>query len=172
MNGINSGLRALFAILLLAGAASAPAAPSMSKSEAQIRQLLDAWARAFRTKDVDAVMAFYAPGDAVVSYDIVPPLQVNGHDSYRKNYEEFFATYDGPVDVELKDLKIVAGNDVAFIHSLERMSGTLKGGQHSELWLRATSGMRKINGKWLIVHDHVSVPADFATGKAAVELKP
>jgi ketosteroid isomerase-like protein len=61
---------------------------------------------------------------------------------------------------------------VAFIHALERMSGTLKNGQKSDVWVRATSGLRKINGKWLIVHDHISVPADLDTGKAVLDLKP
>jgi len=48
----------------------------------------------------------------------------------------------------------------------------MKNGQPSDMWLRATSGLRKMNGKWLIVHDHVSVPIDFETGKAVLELKP
>ena len=80
--------------------------------------------------------------------------------------------YDGPLDVELRDLRIVAGNDVAFLHCLERISGTLKGGQKSDIWVRVTSGLRKTNGKWLIVHDHISVPADVESGKAALDLKP
>jgi hypothetical protein len=29
-----------------------------------------------------------------------------------------------------------------------------------------------MNGKWLIVHDHISVPADFESGKAMLDLKP
>lgn len=156
-------------VMLLASGLSAA---SSGKSEGEIRQMLDRWARAFKAKDIEGVMAFYAPGAEVMAYDIVPPLEVAGHDAYRQNYEGFFAMYDGPLDLELRDLKIVAGNDVAFLYSLERMSGTLKGGQQSTLWLRATSGLRKINGKWLIVHDHVSVPTDFATGKAALELTP
>jgi len=69
-------------------------------------------------------------------------------------------------------LGIVAGNNVAFIHSLERISGTLKSGQKSEVWVRATSGLRKINGKWLIVHDHISLPVNLEAGKAALDLKP
>lgn len=148
------------------------AAPPAARSEAEIRQLLARWEKAFRAKDLDAVMAVYAPGATVVAFDVVPPLEKVGRESYRKNYEEFFAMYDGPLDVEFRDLRIVAGKDVAFVHSLERMSGTLKGGQKSALWLRVTSGIQKINGQWLIVHDHVSVPADFESGKAALNLKP
>jgi len=143
-----------------------------AKNEAAIRDVYERWAKAFRAKDIDGIMAVYAPGDAVVAYDIVPPLQYVGKDAYRKDYQDFLAMYDGPIDVELRDLRIVAGNDVGFIHALERISGTLKGGQKSDIWLRATSGMRKINGKWLIMHDHISVPADFNTGKALLELKP
>ena len=33
-------------------------------------------------------------------------------------------------------------------------------------------GLRKMNGHWLIVHDHVSVPTDFESGKAMLDLKP
>ena len=141
-------------------------------NQAKIRELYDRWARAFRAKDINTIMSLYAPGDALVAYDIVPPLQYKGQDAYRKDYEEFLAQYDGQIDIEYRDLRIVANNDVAFMYALERISGTLKNGQKSELWVRATSGLRKISGKWLIVHDHISLPVDLDTGKAALSLKP
>ena len=50
-----------------------------SRSEAQIRALLDSWARAMRAKDVDGVMARYAP-EAVV-FDLAPPLISTGADA-------------------------------------------------------------------------------------------
>ena len=159
------------AVMLLCSIA-APAATTAEKSETEIRQLLTRWEKAFRAKDLDGVMAVYAPGTAVVAYDIAPPLQLVGKNTYQKSYEDFFAMYEGPLDLEFRDLKVIAGKDTGFIYSLERVSGTLKGGQKSELWLRATSGLQKINGRWLIVHDHISVPADFGTGKAALDLKP
>jgi uncharacterized protein (TIGR02246 family) len=148
------------------------AAAPTSVRDAEIRRLLERWEKAFRAKDLNAVMALYAPGEALVAFDVVPPLAKVGREAYRKNYEEFFSMYEGPLEVEIRDLRIVAGEDVAFIHCLERMSGTLKGGQKSELWLRVTSGLRRSHGQWRIVHDHVSVPADFETGKAALDLKP
>jgi hypothetical protein len=40
------------------------------------------------------------------------------------------------------------------------------------MWIRDTTGLRKVNGKWLDFHDHVSVPVDLATGKAVMDLKP
>jgi uncharacterized protein (TIGR02246 family) len=143
-----------------------------STDEAGIRGLYDSWAKAFEAHDIEAIMSLYAPGDAVIAYDLVPPLQYKGKDAYRKDYLEFLAQYDGPIHVEYRDMRILSSGDVGFIHALERFTGKLKNGQPSDLWLRATSGLHKINGKWLIVHDHVSVPIDFESGKAVLDLKP
>ena len=151
---------------------AAPAETWANRNEAQIRELYDRWAKAFRAHDVDGIMSIYAPGSALVAYDIVPPLQFVGQAAYRKDYENFLAQYDGPIEIEYRDLRIVAGDDVGFIHALERISGTLKNGQKSDVWVRATSGLRKIKGKWLIVHDHISAPVDLDTGKAALDLRP
>jgi ketosteroid isomerase-like protein len=117
-------------------------------------------------------MAVYAPGDLVVAFDIVPPLAKVGSKAYRQNYEEFFGMFKGPLRVELRDVRIVAGDDVAFLHCFDRMSGTLQGGEEFDLWLRVTSGLRRIDGQWRIIHDHVSVPTNFETGTAALDLTP
>jgi len=143
-----------------------------SKDEAQIKALLDRWAKAFEARDITGIMSNYASGDAVVAYDLVPPLQYKGKEAYQKDYLEFLSQYDGPIQVEYRDMRVVSGGDVAFVHALERFTGKLKNGQQSDLWLRYTGGLRKVDGTWLIVHDHVSVPADFESGKAALDLKP
>jgi len=143
-----------------------------SKSETEVRTLLAKWKQAFEAKDVDAVMSVYAPGSALLAYDVVPPLEVKGRDAYRRNYEQFFAQYEGPLTVEFRDVNIVTGSDIAFLYALEKMSGTLKGGQKSDLWIRATSGLRKIDGRWMIIHDHISVPVDFETGKGRLDATP
>jgi ketosteroid isomerase-like protein len=64
------------------------------------------------------------------------------------------------------------GDDVAFAHSLNRISGTLKDGSRSDFWLRSTTCFRKIDGNWLIAHDHVSVPLDLEPGTALLNLEP
>ncbi|PYU01903.1 MAG: DUF4440 domain-containing protein [Acidobacteria bacterium] len=172
-----SSLMALLALVLMIGGAASVqknghAEAASAKNEAEIKALYDRWARAFEAGDIDGIMSVYAPGDAVVAYDVVPPLQYKGKDAYRKDYQEFLNQYDGPVHVEYRDMRIVSSGDVGFIHALERFTGKLKNGQSSDSWLRATSGVQKIGGQWLIVHDHVSVPVDIETGKAALHLKP
>ena len=42
----------------------------------------------------------------------------------------------------------------------------------SERWVRWTACYRETKGKWLIVHEHVSVPVDVRDGKALLGLEP
>ena len=137
---------------------------------AAIQGLLDTYVRALHDKNIEGVMSIYAP--EVVSFDIVPPLRYMGADAFRKRWEEVFLVYQGPIDYEIHDLNITVGDDVAFTHSLNRISGTMNNGQKTDLWLRWTACFRKINGKWLIVHHQNSVPVDLEKGKAVLDLKP
>ena len=141
-----------------------------NNDEAAIQRLLDDGIRALRDKNIEGVMSLYA--QEVVSFDIVPPLRYLGADAFRKLWEEVFSSFQGPIGYELHDLNITVGDDVAFTHSLNRISGTLNTGQKTDLWLRWTACFRKINGKWLIVHHHNSVPVDLETGRAMLSLKP
>jgi ketosteroid isomerase-like protein len=134
--------------------------------EAQIRQRIESWARAIRAKDVDAVMSMYAPG--IVSFDVEPPLQYVG----TKAWPEVFASFEGPIGYEIRGLSVTTGDDVAFSHSLNRLSGTTKNGPKTGSWVRWTGCFRKIDGQWLITHDHASVPVDAAGGKALLDLEP
>jgi ketosteroid isomerase-like protein len=61
---------------------------------------------------------------------------------------------------------------VAFSHCVHRIKGTLKNGQQADSWLRWTACYRKIDGRWLIVHEHVSVPVDLKSGRALTDLTP
>jgi uncharacterized protein (TIGR02246 family) len=139
-------------------------------SEAAVRRLIDRYVEAIRTKDIDGVMSAYAPD--FVAFDVVPPLRFVGAEAYRKVWQEIFATFEGHIPYEIRDLSIAAGDEVAFSHSLNRNSGTMKTGQKVDLWLRWTAGYRKIDGHWRIAHLQVSVPADLRTGKAMLDLKP
>lgn len=138
--------------------------------EAAIQRLLDDGIRSLHDKNIDGVMSMYAPD--VVSFDIVPPLHYVGADVFRKVWEEVFSVYQGPIDYEIHDPTITVGDDVAFVYSLNHISGNLITGQKTDLWLRWTACFRKINGKWLIIHHQNSVPADLQTGRAVLDLKP
>jgi uncharacterized protein (TIGR02246 family) len=144
--------------------------PKPSAEETQIRKRLDDWTTAFRRKDIDAVMLVFAP--EAVAFDLVPPLQYRGRDTYRKQWERLFASYEGPIDYEIRELSITAEHDVAFSHSLNRIGGTLTNGKKAAFWIRMTACWRKVGGQWLIAHEHVSVPVDLEKDRPVLDLSP
>lgn len=143
---------------------------SKTNDEEQIRQLLDDWAMKFRAKDPDGIMSVYAPG--IVSFDAVSQLQFKGVDAYRKHWETCLSFCQGPITFEVRDLNITVGDGVAFTHSLNRCGGTDESGEEKASWMRATICLQKVNGKWMVVHEHYSAPFDMESGKALFDLVP
>ncbi|MBW8881096.1 MAG: nuclear transport factor 2 family protein [Asticcacaulis sp.] len=132
--------------------------------EAAIRALVDAFVKAIRARDIDAVMSVFAP--EIVSFDLGPPLSHGGGEDFRQRWQTLFAAHTGPVDYDIRDLSITVGGDVAFSHSLNRT------GAAPERWVRWTACYRRIDGWWRIVHEHVSVPVDMRSGAALLDLAP
>lgn len=140
-------------------------------AEADIRQRIDQLAGAIHAMNLEAVMSIYTPD--VVSFDVEPPLQHVGAEAKRKNWERVFVAYRYPLGYEIRGLTITANDDVAFAHSLNRLSGTLRSGATTTgFWVRATMCFQKIYGEWFIAHDQVSVPLELASGAALLNLEP
>jgi uncharacterized protein (TIGR02246 family) len=144
---------------------------SNAGNEAEIRRLVESWVQALRTKNTDGVMSHYASD--IVAFDLAPPLQYEGTDAYRKNWEAWFPTFRGPINYEIRDLSIAASDDVAFCHSFNRITGTRTDNEKTDVWVRATVCFRKFDGKWKIVHEHQSVPFYIdGSDRAALDLRP
>lgn len=155
------------ALYLLPSAASADAS-----DVARIRALEARFAAAFNAKNVNAIMKVYVPGRGLLAFDVVPPRQYVGAAAYRKDWENFFALLKGPPKFTISDLTIAADRTLAYSHSIQRVSGTDTKGKPIDLTLRVTRVYRKIDGRWLVVHEHVSVPVDLDTGKPDLASKP
>jgi len=134
-------------------------------SEAIIRQRIEDWAKALRARDIDRVMSLYAPN--IVSFDVDPPLRFAGTDNKRRAWEKFFTVHTGDLAYDVTDLNIRTEAELAFVHSLNHVSGELASGLKSDMWVRWTGCFQRLDGVWLVVHEHVSVPADIEHGKAA-----
>jgi uncharacterized protein (TIGR02246 family) len=134
---------------------------TVSTSEAEIRALTEHWVEAVRKKDFDAIMSHYA--DNVAAFDVPPPLQINGSDSVRRNLVNWLNMFEGPAQVHFEDTQIIAGDDVAFLHTLTSVTPE---GESNRSWVRVTVCYQKIDGKWLVVHEHASLPFN---GQTTVE---
>ena len=140
-------------------------------AETEIRRIIDDWVRAVHAKDVNGVMSHYASD--ILSFDLAPPLRYEGAEALRKSLAAWFLTFRGPVGYEIRDLRLTAGDEVAFCHSLNRINGARTTGEDTDVWVRATVGLRRTGGRWMITHEHVSVPFEMEPPfKASLDLKP
>ena len=142
----------------------------MGSTQAEVGALLDSRSEAVWTKDIDRLMSFYSPD--VVYFDLVPGLQYTGSTALRARFLNWFDAFDGSIGQEIRDLNVPASGDIAAAYMLIRASGTLKNGREVGYWVRATTCCRRSDQGWLVVHEHVSLPVDFESGRAAMDLVP
>src|SRR5262245_27011957 len=138
-------------------------------AESIIRRRVEDLVEAIRAKDIDRITSLYAPD--LVSFDLTPPLRYFGADGKRRAWQEAFAALSGPIAYEVRDLNVTTNGELAFVHSLNHVNVTLPSGP-IDMWLRGTACFRQIDGVWLVVDDHASVPAAPVHGKAIMNLTP
>ena len=141
-----------------------------SNVDQELRALVDGFAQAVRQKNIDALIPHYAT--ELVFFNVVPPLREKGIEANRKSWKEWFDSFKGAIDYEVRELSVVGNDDVAFSHSLNHVVGESREGGRVDGWIRVTVGYRKAGGKWLVTHEHVSMPFDMKTGKVPADLKP
>lgn len=128
---------------------------------AQIRDLINRWAQAVRTGDLDAVVADHSPD--IVMFDVPPPDNgVRGIDEYRQTWPQFFRWQASGATFDIVEANITAGDDVAFAHLLLRCGTAEDFTEHPDRRLRLTVGLRKENGRWTVTHEHHSFALDIA----------
>jgi uncharacterized protein (TIGR02246 family) len=147
-------------------------AQAKESDEAQIKALESNYVAAIEAKDPDAIMKYFVPDETLVVFDVVPPRQYVGADSYKKDWQGFLGTLSGPLKVEDSEMQVVSDGKLAYAHYIQHVAGTGKDGKPVDFTVRTTDVLRKVNGKWLIVHEHVSVPVDLASGKPDLASKP
>jgi ketosteroid isomerase-like protein len=138
--------------------------------EIKIQQQIDTLVERIQARDLKGLMELYTSD--IVSFDIPQPLQHVGVEAKSKNWAEALATFER-VNYEVRALTLTVGDDVAFGHCINRLSGTMKDGTATAgIWVRCTYCFRKIGDNWLIAHDQVSVPIDFESGRGILDLEP
>ncbi len=145
----------------------------MSSDELAIRDLVAGQVPLMRAKDAAAVVARYTSD--VVTFSLAPPLsRAGGEVRDVEGLRAWFGTFGDDLDYEVREVSVTVGDGVAFCHSINRLSATsLPANQHFDLWFRVTWGLRKVDGAWLIAHEHQSTPFYMdGSFRAAVDLKP
>ncbi len=120
-------------------------------------------------KDIKGILSCYAPGARI--FDMAPPLESRGLDA-----DTAAAWHDAwiePPQFDARNVDIMVEGSLAFMIGVHRIRGTKKTGECIDQWFRVTTCFQKIDGQWLIIHDHSSVPVPLdGSYRAAGDLNP
>jgi uncharacterized protein (TIGR02246 family) len=130
---------------------------NISDDEVAVRDLIEAWVDAVRRKDYDGILRSHAAD--FVMFDVPPPFESVGLDAYRKTWDLFFSCSGELVRFEIQEMDVTAGADVAFAFATMRCTTRGSNGKPEPLDFRLTMCLRRIDGRWVITHEHHSVPA-------------
>jgi uncharacterized protein (TIGR02246 family) len=122
----------------------------------EIQELISRWTKAVREQDFEGIRAAHDPD--MLMFDVPLPFLSRGLDAYMATWDTFFDWQAKPVQFELRDVAITAGDEVAFATAVGRCCD-LSSGAPVQLDFRLTMGFKKKDGQWRIVHEHHSLPA-------------
>jgi uncharacterized protein (TIGR02246 family) len=125
-----------------------------TRDRSAIFALIDTMAKAHHDKNSEAFASAFAP-DAVIC-NLAPPLAHHGVDRHEK--EAWFATWNGPIQIEPRDFRVTVSENTAVAYGYMRMTGTKIGAdQPISFWMRETLILERQDA-WKIIHEHTSVP--------------
>lgn len=141
------------------------------RSEAEVRDLHQRWFAHTAAKDLDAMLADIA--DDVVAYEQETPLRHTGIAELRTICKAGLdASGDAAIHWDIPELTVAARGDIAVSWGLDRIRLAHPDGSTTEAWSRATRVFSRRGGRWLLTHQHLSVPYDLGTSRAALDLTP
>jgi uncharacterized protein (TIGR02246 family) len=144
--------RALSALaaLLIFGAFASPA-----RAQEQGGKIVDdGWVKAVTAGDVEAVVALYAPDAVLYAPD---SMEARGTAAIRALYTEMLTA--NTVSNPSFNTTYQTAGDLSTGWGTVTLTFTPKaGGAPQTMTVRVTAVTRKINGKWLYVADHASIP--------------
>jgi uncharacterized protein (TIGR02246 family) len=130
----------------------------MSNGQSAVKAIIENWAQAVRERNMDGILAHHT--DDIVMYDVPQPFESRGIEAYKKTWETFYNWAKDSGVFDITELNIVAGEDVAFAYASMKCSGYDDAGRPEPLKFRLTIGLIKIDGQWMIKHEHHSIPGE------------
>jgi ketosteroid isomerase-like protein len=128
------------------------AAESAAVDEAYLQKIWDGWA----TLDASGQRQYYAQGPHVF-FDI-SPLKYGSWDEYQSTVSKELAGYKAAKFTINDDAQIHKSGDAYWVTATVASDMTQKSGKREMATFRWTAVFEKKDGKWLIVHEHVSEP--------------
>ncbi len=144
-------------VLTLSALAQPPKAAKKSAGppppdKANLQKIWDGWS----TLDPANVAQYYASGSHVF-FDIAP-LKYNSWEEYDKGVKGVLSGYKSAKFTLNDDLAIHPHGDLVWATATVKSEMTTKAGKVEMSDMRWTGVLENQDGKWLIIHEHVSAP--------------
>ena len=125
--------------------------------EAEILALFERRSKAVRERDRARIRQDHDAN--ILMFDVPPPFSSRGIEDYMATWETFFSAAEKPVAFAFHDVEVSCGEDVGFATAVGRCVNIDSEGKREPLEFRLTMGLRKIGGRWRVMHEHHSLPA-------------
>src|SRR6202161_4683961 len=126
-------------------------AHASSKNEQAIKDVEN---KMIATTNTDDLMKYYDQNDVDV-YDLAGPLQYEGNAAVRGDFDNVFATFVGAKG-NFVELVVVADSKWGRPRSIQHFAWTDKAGKPQEVTVRVTDVFHKVDGRWKVIHTHLS----------------
>jgi uncharacterized protein (TIGR02246 family) len=136
----------------------------------ELWSLIEERVAAVASRDADVLAARQAAD--VLAFNVLPPLRLVGAAEVAPQTQAWFDGYARGPGYEVRDLQVDADGDLGYCAFLYHVTGVLHSGDRVSMWVRATLVCRRVDGRWVIIHDHESIPWDPATGMGMPDLEP
>jgi len=151
-------------VVLLLVASPILAADTLSKSEGEVKEAVEAHVKAYNERDIKSVMASMAPIPTLVHVGNGPKDRRVGVEQTRAQYE--WAFKNRPITISVNKIIVGANGDVGWFTAYCDVKPGKGKGSIPTNW---TGVLERRDGKWLFVLSHYSYP--LTAPKAEVDLR-
>ncbi|MGR3764120.1 YybH family protein [Rossellomorea sp. NS-SX7] len=146
----------------------------MSEGIGTIQGVLENYKHAVNERDNDKFLNAYSSD--VHIYDCWGSWECKGKNAWSENVFNWFngLREDGDVlKVEIDEVVIEESTSLAFVHCSVTFAAYKEGSDEKlrQMTNRFTFGLKRVNGSWLITHEHSSLPINMEDGKGMFHLR-
>jgi len=130
---------------------------ALVSEKTKISSLCDQYSKAWATEDIDKFSVMFAHTGDLIIFD--GSSTYNGWEAWKKRLETSFpAANDVKVSFRDQEIQINTAGDAAFLTAIEDVDYHENGKPFSFKGMRVTWILVKMEGRWVIIHGHWSVP--------------
>lgn len=118
----------------------------------------------YLNRDADGAVEIWLKDPNVCVFDLGKTPQYFGWDALHKTMHEMVAGSVGTFDVDFGTPTVMASGDLGCSWQILHVTTEQKSGAKTDIIVRQTDVWNRVDGRWYIVHEHVSLP--MAEGEA------